>query len=181
MFRFHLFMLILFLTSSNSFGQKDYSAELLNSAQRGDANAQNELGIAYSEGLGIHANQTEAVKWFRKSAAQGYSLGACNLGLHYGRGLGVRRNRTLMMRWIFIANLLDGLKCQPGDYIEMFKPTGCQVQNGWESAVIWLKAHPSLKNDHDQRPWLDGGKYPITVREQGSSVQLPPKSKRKCR
>ena len=163
-----------------SFGQKEFSSNLLESSQRGDASAQNELAIAYSEGLGIKPSQRKAVYWFRKSAEQGYPLGVCNLGLHYGRGAGVRRNQTLMMKWVFVANALDGLKCQPGDYVELFKPSECQVEKGWEMALAWLKAHPDLKNNHDERPWLGDGQYPITHREQGSSVQLPIKRKRKC-
>ena len=151
------------------------------SAQQGDASAQNELAIAYSEGLGIKPSQVKAVYWFRKRAEQGYVLGVCNLGLHYGRGAGVRRDRTLMMKWVFAANALDGLKCQPADHVEMFKPSECQVEKGWAMAVAWLKAHPSLQNDHDERPWLDDGQYPITLREQGSTVQLPIKRKKKCK
>lgn len=175
----HIFLILAF-AGPGSFAQK-YSADLLASAQRGDADAQNELGISYSEGLGIKPNQIEAVNWFRKSAEQGSKFGACNLGLHYGRGLGIRRDRSLMMKWFFVANALDGLTCQPADYIEMFKPGECQIERGWELAVAWLKAHPSLKNNHDERPWLGEGKYSITVREQGSAVQLPIKSKRKCK
>jgi TPR repeat protein len=104
---------------------------MLESAQSGDASAQNELAIAYSEGLGIKPSQRKAVYWFRKSAEQGYSLGVCNLGLHYGRGAGVRRDRTMMMKWVFIANALDGLKCQPGDYVELFQPNECEVEKGF--------------------------------------------------
>ena len=179
--RFTLIFLILALGDPGSFAQENYSADLLAAAQHGNAEAQNELGIAYSEGLGIKPNQIEAVNWFRKSAEQGSRVGACNLGLHYGRGLGIRRDRSLMMKWVFVANALDGLTCQPADYVEMFKPGECQIESGWELAVAWLKAHPSLKNNHDERPWLSEGEYPITVREQGSSVQLPIKSKRKCK
>ena len=143
---------VLSLTSSVSFAQKEFSSSLLESAKGGDASAQNELAIAYSEGLGVKPSQREAVYWFRKSSEQGYSLGVCNLGLHYGRGAGVRRDRTLMMKWVFIANALDGLKCQPTDYVELFKPSECQVERAWGMAVAWLKAHPDLKNDHGERP-----------------------------
>ena len=86
-----------------------------------------------------------------------------------------------MMKWVFVANALDGLKCQPGDYVEMFKPSECQIEKGGEMAVAWLRAHPELKNDHDERPWLGDGQYSITLREQGSSVQLPIKRKKKCK
>jgi TPR repeat protein len=175
------FVMILLLACGVANAQKKFSTELLAAARQGDADAQNELGIAYSEGLGVRHDQTKAVNWFRRSAEQGYSLGACNLGLHYGRGAGVRRDRTLMMKWVFAANALDGLRCQPGDYVEMFKPHECQIERGWEMAVAWLKTHPSFKNNHGKRPWLNEGQYPITLREQGSTTQLPPKRTRKCR
>ena len=64
--RFTRIFLILAFAGSGSFAQENYSANLLASAQRGDAGAQNELGIAYSEGLGIKPNQIEAVNWFRE-------------------------------------------------------------------------------------------------------------------
>lgn len=80
--------------------------------------AQNEIGIMYSEGEGTKANQRKAVYWFGKSAEQGYPHGACNLALHYGQGWGIRKNPTLMMKWVFVAHLLDGLKCHPADRIE---------------------------------------------------------------
>lgn len=174
-------ILVLSFAGSVSFGQQDFSSSLLEAAKGGDARAQNELAIAYSEGLGVRRSQRAAVHWFSKSAAQGYPLGACNFGLHYGRGAGVRRNRTLMMKWVFVANSLDGLKCQPAVYVALFQPTECKVEKGWEMAVAWLKAHPDLKNNHGQRPWMEDGEYAITVREQDVSVQLPIKGKRKCK
>jgi hypothetical protein len=88
-----------------------------------------------------------------------------------------------MMKYVFAANALDGLKCNPADFICSVKPkpTECQIEKGWGLAVAWLRAHPNFKNDHDERPWLENGKYPVTVREQGGSVQLPIRRKKKCR
>ena len=156
---------------------------LLAAANEGDANAQNELGIAYADGNGVSRNQKQAVYWFRKSATQGNALGTCNLGLHYSKGWGVHRDPVLMMKYVFAANALDGLKCNPAEFIYSSKPkpTECQIQKGSDLAVAWLRGHPDFKNDHDERPWLGQGKYPITVREEGGSVQLATKRKRKCR
>ena len=39
--------------------------------ERGNANAQNDLGVAYAKGLGISENDVEALKWYRKAAEQG--------------------------------------------------------------------------------------------------------------
>ena len=173
---------LLLLLSVSASGQDKSFAATLEEARRGERDAQNEVGIMYSEGKGVRANQKKAVYWFQKSADQAYAIGACNLGLHYARGWGVKKNRTLMMKWTFIGAARDGLKCHPGDYIEAFRPKDCEIEKGGELAVAWLRARPGVKDSFGERPWMkDGGAYPITVREHGSSTMLPPnKSKRKC-
>jgi TPR repeat protein len=40
-------------------------------AERGDAAAQYNLGVCYHNGDGVEEDAKEAVKWFRKAAAQG--------------------------------------------------------------------------------------------------------------
>jgi TPR repeat protein len=163
--------------------QRDAFNRSLHAAKHGDASAQNDVGIAYAEGQGVRRDQKKAVYWFRKSAAQGNALGTCNLGLNYQNGWGVKRDPILMMKYVFAANALDGLKCNPADfnYSTKPKPTECQIEKGSDLAVAWLRAHLDFKNDHDERPWLGDGKYAITVREQGGSVQLPRKRTKRCR
>ncbi len=39
-------------------------------AERGNANAQYNLGVMYSQGLGVTQDHAEAVKWYRKAAEQ---------------------------------------------------------------------------------------------------------------
>jgi TPR repeat protein len=175
-------ILLLLLFCVPLFGQSDFLSSLEN-ARRGDADAQNHVGSMYSVGTGVKPNQKKAGYWFRKAAEQGYSYGVCNLGLHYGRGWGVSKNRTLMMKWAFAGAALDGLVCHPGDFEEMFKPSECQMERGWELAVAWLREHPKFKNDFGERPWTESdGKFPVTVREHGSATRLPPiKSRKNCR
>jgi len=164
--------------STLTLGQDRFSKTLLEKAKQGDFDAQNELGIVYSEGKGVKPDQKKAVYWFRKSAEQGYAIGTCNLALHYGRGWGVPRNKTLSMKYVFAAHALDGLKCHPAGYIEYFKPTECQIERGWELAVEWLRAHPDFTNNFDEKPWMESnGEYPVTLREGSPVVELPIKSK----
>ncbi|MGI8998024.1 MAG: tetratricopeptide repeat protein [Pyrinomonadaceae bacterium] len=175
-------IMVVMLSSVIVLGQADSFPSILESARQGSLNAQNEVGIMYSEGDGVRPNQRKAVYWFRKSAEGGYPLGACNLGLHYGFGWGVPKNKTLLMKWVFIAHLLDGLKCHPADYIEHFKVNECQIEKGWELGVAWMRTHPDLKNSFDERPWMETEKaYPVTVREHGGSTKLPIKRSRKCK
>ncbi len=134
-------------------------------AQQGKSGAQNMLGIAYAEGLGTKADNAEGVKWFRKSAEQGNVFGACNLGLHYGRGSGIKKDKVMAMKWSYISNSLDSLKCHPDDFVAYFKPTKSQISTGWKLAIEWLKAHPDLDNNFRQKPWMDQGEWPVTLRQ----------------
>jgi len=162
----------------------DFSPELLKASVNGDGNAQNYLGIAYSEGLGVRPNQKKAVFWFTKSAGNGDVYGTCNLGLHYARGHGVRRNKIEALKWSFVANSLDGLKCQPGDFVEMLKMSKCETETAWGLALTWLRTHPDFVNHNfggGSRPWMGEGEYGITRREGGGVIDLPVKSSDKCK
>lgn len=48
-------------------------------AERGDAEAQCLIANMYHLGLGLERNILEAVKWYKKSAAQGYGVASNNL------------------------------------------------------------------------------------------------------
>jgi TPR repeat protein len=176
-----LLLFSLLVTATPAFSQSASFLALLENATKGEADAQNEVAIAYSEGKGIKPDQKKAVYWFRKSAEQGYALGACNLALHYRMGWGVRGNVTLMWKYTFAAHALDGLKCNPADVPRKFTKRNCSMEKGWELAVAWLRAHPNFKNDFGRQPWNDSaGEYPETLRESGGSVQLPIRRSAKC-
>lgn len=166
-------------------GQSKSFDGLLEKALAGDVDAQNEVGISYSEGRGVRPNQKKAVYWFRRSAEQGYAIGICNLALHYGMGWGVRRDKTLMMKYTFATHAIDGLKCNPADVIEApprFRPSQCDIERGWVLAITWLRAHPSFDDNFGNRPWMDDtGEYSVTVRENAPSFTLPPKLSGRCR
>lgn len=179
---FLLAVIFLCLADTFSFGQDLPFTVLREKARQNEVNAQNELGIAYSEGIGVKPNQKKAVYWFRRSAELGYAIGTCNLALHYFRGWGVPKNKTLALKYVFAAHALDGLKCHPTDYIEVAKPTECQLTTAWDAAVAWLKEHPDFQNNFDEKPWMDpNGEYPITFREGSSVTKFPIKGKKKCR
>lgn len=174
-------LFLLLVLNTPAFSQSDSFVSLLEKANAGNVDAQNELGIAYSEGKGIKPDQRKAVYWFRRSAEQGYAIGACNLALHYRMGWGVAGNVTLMWKYVFAAHALDGLKCNPADVPRRFTRRTCSMEKGWELAVAWLRAHPNFKNDFGKQPWNDtASQYPETLREQGGSVQLPIQRSEKC-
>lgn len=74
-------------------------SELLKRAQAGDANAQNELGIHYSEGKGLPQNYLEAKDWFKKAADQGHTGAQVNLGTLYSLGQGAPFSDHMALFW----------------------------------------------------------------------------------
>ncbi len=61
-------------------------------AEKGDADAQNHLGLSYEHGYGVATDIALAIKWFRKAVDQGYSYAQNNLGVCYENGEGVTKD-----------------------------------------------------------------------------------------
>ena len=59
------------------------------SAELGNADAQFNLGVHSSVGLGLPKSDTEAVKWYLMAAQQGHAGAMSNLGVCYLQGRGV--------------------------------------------------------------------------------------------
>lgn len=74
-------------------------SEVLKRAQAGDPNAQNELGILYSEGRGLPQNYLEAKDWFKKAADQGHAGAQVNLGTLYSLGQGAPYSDPMALFW----------------------------------------------------------------------------------
>lgn len=74
-------------------------SEVLKRAQAGDPNAQNELGLMYSEGRGLPQNYPEAKDWFKKAADQGHAAAQVNLGTLYSLGRGAPYSDHMALFW----------------------------------------------------------------------------------
>lgn len=68
-------------------------------ADRGNADAQYNLGVSYEKGEGVSKNLLEAVKWYRMAAEQGKASAQYNLGLCYRHAKGVAQNLSEAARW----------------------------------------------------------------------------------
>lgn len=62
----------------------DFSADLLEKAEKGDAVAQHGIGLCYLNGKGVEKDEAQALRWIQKSAQQGYVEGQYALGEIYG-------------------------------------------------------------------------------------------------
>ena len=69
------------------------------SAEQGNPMAQFELGLYYTNGVGVQVDYAEAVKWFRKAAEQSHSGAEYNLGFCYANGQGVSKDEAEAVRW----------------------------------------------------------------------------------
>lgn len=64
-----------------------------------DSNSQYYIGALYTEGKGVTQDYSEAVKWFRKAAEQGYAAAQYCLGTMYYNGLGVPEDYYESIKW----------------------------------------------------------------------------------
>src|ERR1051326_8885733 len=83
--------LTLFLGAAlSALAQQDQSPTSLKEtkakAEAGDAAAQLALGICYEQGIGVPRDEGQAIKWWRKAAAQGLARAQFNLGFFYVTG-----------------------------------------------------------------------------------------------
>ncbi len=84
----------------------DYETALENwipLAEEGDALAQYNLGIIYSNGHGVPQDDAEAVRWYRLAAEQGVASAQFTLGVMYDKGSGVPQDYVEAVRWYRLA------------------------------------------------------------------------------
>ena len=75
----------LFEDASIAYSEGDYATAirlLLPLAEKGDAEAQNNVGLMYALGHGVPQDATMAVSWFRKAVDQGNRRRAAQPGRH---------------------------------------------------------------------------------------------------
>ena len=76
---------------------------LIETAEKGDAPAQFNLGLSYANGLGVTKDEVEAVKWYRKAAEKGNAEAQLNLGVMYANGLGVEEDDVEAYKWFLLS------------------------------------------------------------------------------
>ena len=68
-------------------------------AEKGNADAQFNLGLMYAKGNGVEPDQKAAVKWWQRAAKQGQAMAQFNLGLKYADGDGVKQDFKEAVKW----------------------------------------------------------------------------------
>ena len=84
------------------YDKKDFKCALSNflkSAEKGDANAQYNIGLFYNNGKGVKQDYFKAFEWFMKAAKQGYFKAQYYVGVYYNNGKGVRQDKSMAKKW----------------------------------------------------------------------------------
>jgi uncharacterized protein len=72
-------------------------------ANRGVAQAQNNMGHMAEEGLGVTQDYARAMSWYKSAANQGLKEAQHNVGLLYYHGYGVAKNAREALAWFKLA------------------------------------------------------------------------------
>ena len=72
-------------------------------AEAGNAEAQNNVGYMYEEGMGVPQNYLLAMNWYRQAADSGLAEAQHNMGMLYHHGYGVAQNLGEAFRWFKMA------------------------------------------------------------------------------
>ncbi|MCH8622092.1 tetratricopeptide repeat protein [Undibacterium sp. TS12] len=86
----------------NYYAQGDFASALdsfKNAAEKGNADAQFNLGLMYLNGEGVVQDYKQAMKWFEQSASQGNVRAQVNIGRMYAKGKGVLSNHGVAASW----------------------------------------------------------------------------------
>lgn len=85
-----------------AFDRADYKTALkvwLPAAEAGDADAQNNVGEIFEQGLGTDPNYEVAALWYGRAAKQGHKGAQFNLGTLYETGKGVPQDKAQALNW----------------------------------------------------------------------------------
>jgi TPR repeat protein/serine/threonine protein kinase len=109
-------------------------AKLQEAADKGDLDAQMQLGKCYMLGNGVTPDGVKAAKWFRKPAELGNVNAQSTLGLLYMKGQGVPKNLDEALKWYLKAAKQGDLDSQfvSGELYKAHK-------KDFPEAVKWLR------------------------------------------
>ncbi len=105
-------------------------------ADRGDADAQFNLGLLYNKGKGVPQNYAEAIKWYCLAADQGHPGAQLNLGVIYKNGQGVPQDYAEAVKWYRLA-ADQGMGEAQYDLGVMYKK-GLGLPQDYVQAHMWL-------------------------------------------
>lgn len=117
----------------------------LQAAQKGNGDAQYQLGLCYLSNKGVNHNTEEAFRWFKESANQNCVLAMVALAKCYARGNGTVKNEPLAFRWFMKAAKQNNVNAMfnVGRCFE----TGKGIEKNIHEARIWYQKAARLGDE----------------------------------
>ncbi|ESR26417.1 peptidoglycan-binding protein [Lutibaculum baratangense] len=106
-------------------------------AAQGDAAAQYEIGVRYTDGIGVARDASEAAKWYRLAAAQGLAPAQYRLGSLHEKGEGVEQDPDLARMWYQRAAEQGNSKAMHN--LAVLYADGIKGTPDYERAAIWFR------------------------------------------
>ena len=101
------------------------------------ADAESDLGLMYDRGQGVPQDYTEAVKWYRRAAAQGNAGAQFSLGFMYDKGHGVVQNYAEAQKWYRLAAAHGLVQAQA--FLGLMYDKGHGVPQDYAEALKWYR------------------------------------------
>lgn len=111
---------------------------LLELADKGNPEAQFQIGVAYYYGKEVAKNQEAAFVWFRKAADQGYAAAQYALGRMYYYGHGVGQDEKEAIQWFRQAAERDYTDAQFA--LGVMYQFGKSVEKDFKEAAKWYRS-----------------------------------------
>ncbi len=73
--------------------------EIISAANSGNADAQNQLGDAYFDGIRVEQDYAKAFEWYLRAAEQGHGKAQYNVAYAYANGIGSQKNIEESIKW----------------------------------------------------------------------------------
>lgn len=115
-------------------------------ADKGDADAQFNLGSIYLTGVGAPPDYSEAFIWFQKSADQGNESSQYNLGSMYYTGTATDRDFSKAYLWYSLAAVNGNQFAIDARDAVAKEITVDELSKAQGSALSWLIEHPMRKS-----------------------------------
>ena len=109
----------------------------LKATEKGNAEAQNEVGVMYANGQGTEKDEAKAIEWYRKSAEQGYALAQSNLAYRYDNGDGVEKDTKKAFELYLKAAEGGDASAQNNVAWKFYTADG--VEQDYDKAFYWAK------------------------------------------
>jgi len=124
----------------DAYKKKDYSTAfqiLKPLAEKGNADAQNLMGVMYILGLGTKKDPKTSFELFKASALQGHAVAQRNFGRMYFKGIGVAIDIDEGIRWYHLS-AEQGDKTSQNILGNWYK-NGKVVPQNYETAIKWYR------------------------------------------